>query len=429
MPQQFTSHLPSYLSADNPGPWGVFLEQVDRVAPYMGELSKWIDTLKHPERSLIVDVPVRLDDGSIAHFEGYRVQHSLNRGPGKGGVRYHQDVTLSEVMALSAWMSVKTAVVGLPYGGAKGGIRVDPRKYSQGEMERITRRYTNEISSIIGVNKDIPGPDVNTNAQTMAWMMDTYSMHAGATQPGIVTGKPIALGGSLGRVEATGRGVFIVGVAAAKDAGIDLTGARISIQGFGNVGGTAARLFNEVGAIVVAVQDHTGTIYDPKGLNVEALLTHVKQTGGVGGAANTTAIAADEFWAIETDILIPAALEGQITKNNAETIRARIIVEGANGPTTPEADDILNRNGVVIVPDVLANAGGVTVSYFEWVQNASSFYWSEEEINQRLETIMSNAYNSVSATASEHGVSLRTAAFITACTRILEARQLRGLYP
>ncbi len=429
MPQQFTSHLPSYLSADNPGPWGVFLEQVDRVAPYMGELSKWIDTLKHPERSLIVDVPVRLDDGSIAHFEGYRVQHSLNRGPGKGGVRYHQDVTLSEVMALSAWMSVKTAVVGLPYGGAKGGIRVDPRKYSQGEMERITRRYTNEISSIIGVNKDIPGPDVNTNAQTMAWMMDTYSMHAGATQPGIVTGKPIALGGSLGRVEATGRGVFIVGVAAAKDAGIDLQGARISIQGFGNVGGTAARLFTEVGAKIVAVQDHTGTIYDANGLDVPALLAHVQQTGGVGGAANTTAIAADEFWAIESDILIPAALEGQITKNNAETIRARIIVEGANGPTTPEADDILNRNGVVIVPDVLANAGGVTVSYFEWVQNASSFYWSEEEINQRLETIMSNAYNSVSATASEHGVSLRTAAFITACTRILDARQLRGLYP
>lgn len=429
MPQQFTSHLPSYLSADNPGPWGVFLEQVDRVAPYMGELSKWIDTLKHPERSLIVDVPVRLDDGSIAHFEGYRVQHSLNRGPGKGGVRYHQDVTLSEVMALSAWMSVKTAVVGLPYGGAKGGIRVDPRKYSQGEMERITRRYTNEISSIIGVNKDIPGPDVNTNAQTMAWMMDTYSMHAGATQPGIVTGKPIALGGSLGRVEATGRGVFIVGVAAAKDAGIDLQGARISIQGFGNVGGTAARLFTEVGAKIVAVQDHTGTIYDANGLDVPALLAHVQQTGGVGGAANTTAIAADEFWAIESDILIPAALEGQITKNNAETIRARIIVEGANGPTTPEADDILNRNGVVIVPDVLANAGGVTVSYFEWVQNASSFYWSEEEINQRLETIMSNAYSSVSATASEHGVSLRTAAFITACTRILEARQLRGLYP
>lgn len=429
MSQQETEHIPSYLNAENPGPWGIFLQQVDRVASYMGELSKWTNTLKHPERSLIVDVPVRLDDGSIAHFEGYRVQHSLNRGPGKGGVRYHQDVTLSEVMALSAWMSIKTAVVGLPFGGAKGGIRVDPRKYSQAEMERITRRYTNEISSIIGVNKDIPGPDVNTNAQTMAWMMDTYSMHAGATQPGIVTGKPIALGGSLGRVEATGRGVFIVGVAAAKDAGINLTGARISIQGFGNVGGTAARLFTEVGAKVVAVQDHTGTIYDASGLDVEALLQHVKKTGGVGGAANTTAIAADEFWAIDTDILIPAALEGQVTKHNADAIRARIIVEGANGPTTPEADDILTRKGVIIVPDVLANAGGVTVSYFEWVQNSSSFYWSVEEINQRLENIMLDAYQSLSATASEHSVSLRTAAFITACTRILEARQLRGLYP
>lgn len=429
MSQQITQYLPSYLDPENPGPWAVFLEQVERVTPYMGELSKWVNTLKHPERSLLVDVPVRLDDGSIAHFEGYRVQHSLNRGPGKGGVRYHQDVTLSEVMALSAWMSVKTAVVGLPFGGAKGGIRVDPRKYSQAEMERITRRYTHEIGSIIGVNKDIPGPDVNTNAQTMAWMMDTYSMHAGATQPGIVTGKPIALGGSLGRVEATGRGVFIVGVAAAKDAGIDLTGARISIQGFGNVGGTAARLFNEVGAIVVAVQDHTGTIYDPKGLNVEALLTHVKQTGGVGGAANTTAIAADEFWAIETDILIPAALEGQITKHNADAVRARIIVEGANGPTTPDADDILSQKGIVIVPDVLANAGGVTVSYFEWVQNASSFYWSVEEINQRLEKIMLDAYHALTATASQHDVSLRTAAFITACTHILQARELRGLYP
>ena len=429
MSQQITQIIPSYLDVENPGPWGVFLEQVDRVAPYMGKLSKWTETLKHPERSLIVDVPVRLDDGSIAHFEGYRVQHSLNRGPGKGGVRYHQGVTLSEVMALSAWMSVKTAVVGLPFGGAKGGIRVDPRKYSPDEMERITRRYTHEISSIIGVNKDIPGPDVNTNAQTMAWMMDTYSMHVGTTQPGIVTGKPIALGGSLGRVEATGRGVFIVGVAAAKDAGINLTGVRVSIQGFGNVAGTAARLFSEVGAIIVAVQDHTGTIYDEKGLDVEALLTHVKQTGGVGGAANTTAIAAEEFWAIETDILIPAALEGQITKHNAGAIRARIIVEGANGPTTPQADDILNSKGIVIVPDVLANAGGVTVSYFEWVQNSSSFYWSVEEINQRLEKIMLDAYKTLTATAAEHDVSLRTAAFITACTRILEARELRGLYP
>lgn len=429
MSEQKNQQLPSYLDAENPGPWAIFLEQVERVEPYLGELRKWVNTLKHPERSLIVDVPVRMDDGSIAHFEGYRVQHSLNRGPGKGGVRYHQDVTLSEVMALSAWMSVKTAVVGLPFGGAKGGVRVDPRKHSIGEVERITRRYTNEISSIIGVNTDIPGPDVNTNAQTMAWMMDTYSMHAGTTQPGIVTGKPIPLGGSLGRVEATGRGVFIVGAAAAKDAGINLTGARVSIQGFGNVGGTAARLFAEVGAKIVAVQDHTGTVADPNGLDVEALLKHVKQTGGVGGVTNGKVITADEFWAVETDILIPAALDGQLTRHNADAVRARIIVEGANGPTTPEADDILNSKGIVVVPDVLANAGGVTVSYFEWVQNSASFYWSVEEINQRLEKIMSDAYSSLTATAAEHQVTLRTAAFITACTRILETRELRGLYP
>ena len=427
MSEQQNQHLPSYLDPDNPGPWGVFLEQVDRVTPYLGALREWVDTLKHPERSLIVDIPVRMDDGSIAHFEGYRVQHSLSRGPGKGGVRYHQDVTLSEVMALSAWMSVKTAVVGLPFGGGKGGVRVDPRQHSAAEMERITRRYINEISSIIGVDKDIPGPDVNTNAQTMAGMMDAYSARAGSAQPGIVTGKPIPLGGSLGRVEATGRGVFITGVAAAKDAGINLAGARVSIQGFGNVGGTAARLFTEVGAKVVAVQDHTGSIADPEGLDVEALLQHVKQTGGVGGAANTTAISAEAFWSVETDILIPAALEGQITRKNADSIQARIIVEGANGPTRPEADDILNSKGIVVVPDVLANAGGVTVSYFEWVQNTSNFYWSVEEINERLEKIMLDAYHALTATAKEHDVSLRTAAFITACTRLLEARQLRGV--
>lgn len=429
MTQQTSTYIPSYLDAENPGPWGVFLEQVDRVAPYLGELEKWVGTLKHPEKILVVDVPVRLDDGSIAHFEGYRVQHSLNCGPGKGGIRYHQDVTLSEVMALSAWMSIKTAVVGLPYGGAKGGIRFNPRNYSKNEVERITRRYINEISDFIGVEKDIPGPDVNTNAQTMAWMMDTYSMNAGKDCPGIVTGKPIAIGGSLGRVEATGRGVFIVGVAAARDAGLDLNGARVCIQGFGNVGSTAARLFCELGAKVVAVQDHTGTVYNPDGLQIDALIEHVNSHGGVAGKANVASISNDEFWEVESDILIPAALESQITKNNAHKIKTRIIVEGANGPTTPEADDILNANGITVVPDVLANAGGVTVSYFEWVQNSANFYWSEEEINQRLENIMDNAYNGVSATASEHGVTLRTAAFITACTRILQVRELRGLYP
>ena len=424
-----THALPSYLNADDVGPWGIYLEQVERVTPYLGKLSRWVETLKRPKRTLIVDVPIELDNGTVAHFEGYRVQHNTSRGPGKGGVRYHQDVTLSEVMALAAWMSVKSAAVNLPFGGAKGGIRIDPRNHSQAELERITRRYTSEIGVIIGPNKDIPAPDVNTNAQTMAWMMDTYSMNVGGTSTGVVTGKPVSLGGSLGRVEATGRGVFTVGYEAARDAGIDLNGARVIVQGFGNVGGTAARLFQEAGAKILAVQDHTGTVYNPNGLDVLALLNHMEQHKGLAGAPNTEAIANEDFWHIETDLLIPAALEGQINKNNADRIRARIVNEGANGPTTPEADDILNDKGVTIVPDVVANAGGVTVSYFEWVQDFSSFFWTEDEINNRLEMMMRSAYTTVAAVAKEHNVTLRTAAFIVGCARILESRQVRGLYP
>lgn len=427
MAQQKSRTLPSYLNPDDPGPWAVFLEQVDRVTPYLGDLASWVDTLKRPERALIVDIPVRLDDGTIANFEGYRVHHSLARGPGKGGIRYHQDVTLSEVMALSAWMSIKTAVVGIPYGGAKGGVRIDPRKYSQGELERITRRYTSEIVNIIGVDRDIPGPDVNTGAQTMGWMVDTYASQTGGIYPGIVTGKPIALGGSLGRVEATGRGVFTVGMEAARDAGVPIEGARIAIQGFGNVGGIAGALFEQAGAIVIAVQDHTGTIHNSKGLDVTTLLEHVRQHGGVGGFPDAEVIEPAEFWKIETEILIPAALEGQLNKNNANDIRTKIVIEGANGPTTPEADDILTSKGTIIVPDVLANAGGVTVSYFEWVQNRSAYYWSEEEVNQRLNRIMRDSYIAVSETAATHNVTLRTAAYITAGRRLLEARKFRGI--
>lgn len=424
-----THSLPSYLNPDDIGPWGIYLEQVERVTPYLGKLSKWVETLKRPKRTLIVDVPIELDNGTIAHFEGYRVQHNTSRGPGKGGVRYHQDVTLSEVMALSAWMSVKSAAVNLPFGGAKGGIRIDPRLYSQPELERLTRRYTSEIGSIIGPNKDIPAPDVNTNAQTMAWMMDTYSMNVGATTTGVVTGKPISLGGSLGRVEATGRGVYTIACEAARDANIAIAGARICIQGFGNVGSTAARLFTDAGAKVLAVQDHTGTIYNPNGIDIIALLDYVEQTKGVAGAPGTQSIANDQFWQIETDILIPAALENQINSQNADQIRARIVVEGANGPTTPEADDILTSKGIIVVPDVVANAGGVTVSYFEWVQDFSSFFWNEDEINERLSAIMKAAYKSMAGVAAEHKVTLRTAAFIVACARILESRQVRGLYP
>jgi glutamate dehydrogenase (NAD(P)+) len=424
-----THAIPSYLQADQLGPWGTYLQQVDRVTPYLGHLSRWVETLKRPKRSLIVDVPIHLDDGTIAHYEGYRVQHNTSRGPGKGGVRFHQDVTLSEVMALSAWMSVKNAAVNVPYGGAKGGIRVDPKKLSMGELERLTRRYTSEIGLIIGPTKDIPAPDVNTNEQIMAWMMDTYSMNVGETATGVVTGKPIHLGGSLGRREATGRGVYTVGVEAAHHIGLTIAGSRVAVQGFGNVGGIAAKLFAEAGARVVAVQDHGGTIYREAGIPVPALLAHVAAVGSVAGFADAEVMDPAAFWQVPCDILIPAALEGQITAVNAGQITARMIIEGANGPTTPQADDILHERNILVLPDVIANAGGVTVSYFEWVQDFSSFFWSEEEINARLVRIMKEAFAGVWQVATDHGVSLRTATFIVGCKRILHAREMRGLYP
>ena len=423
------SALPSYLDPNHLGPWGIYLQQVDRVTPYLGPLARWVETLKRPKRALIVDVPIELDNGTVAHFEGYRVQHNTSRGPAKGGVRFHQDVTLSEVMALAAWMSIKNAAVNVPYGGGKGGIRVDPRQLSMKELERLTRRYTSEIGIIIGPTKDIPAPDVNTNEKVMAWMMDTYSMNIGETATGVVTGKPVDVGGSLGRREATGRGVFTIACEAAAQIGLSIEGARVAVQGFGNVGGTAGKLFAEAGALVVAVQDHTGAIANDKGLNVPKLLEHVAKTGGVAGFKGGEPIKPAEFWGTKCDIMIPAALEGQVTKDNAGKIKARMLIEGANGPTTPEADDILNDKGVLVVPDVIANAGGVTVSYFEWVQDFSSFFWSEDEINARLVKIMKDAYAGVWHTAQQHQVSLRTATFIVACTRILHARDLRGLYP
>jgi len=424
-----TAPIPSYLQPEGLGPWGIYLQQVDRVLPYLGELARWADTLRRPKRALIVDVPIHMDDGRIVHFEGYRVQHNTSRGPGKGGVRFHQNVTLSEVMALAAWMSIKNAAVNVPFGGAKGGVRVDPKQLSLGELERVTRRYTSEIGIIIGPHKDIPAPDVNTNEQVMAWMMDTYSMNEGATATGVVTGKPLDLGGSLGRREATGRGVFTVGQAAAQRIGLDVAQSRVAVQGFGNVGGVSARLFAQAGARVVAVQDHSGTVYRAAGLDVEALQTHAARNGGVAGFAQAEALTVDQFWDVECDILIPAALETQITEANAGRIRARMVLEGANGPTTPLADDILHERNVLVVPDVIANAGGVTVSYFEWVQDFSSYFWSEDEINARLVRIMQEAFAAVWQVAQDHKVSLRTATYIVACQRILHARALRGLYP
>jgi len=421
--------LPSYLDANDLGPWGIYLQQIDRVTPYLGALSRWVETLKRPKRVLIVDVPIELDNGTIAHYEGYRVQHNTSRGPGKGGVRFHQDVTLSEVMALSAWMSIKNAAVGVPYGGAKGGVRLDPATLNRKELERVTRRYTSEIGIIIGPNKDIPAPDVNTNEQIMAWMMDTYSMNLGSTATGVVTGKPIALGGSLGRKEATGRGVFVVASEAAKRLNISLQSARVVVQGFGNVGGIAARLFYEAGAKVIAIQDHKGCIHNENGLNIPDLLQYSLQNGSIFDYKDGQSITKDEFWALESEFLIPAALESQINEKNAPTIKTKIVVEGANGPTTPAADDILKENGILVIPDVLANAGGVTVSYFEWVQDFSSFFWTEDEINNRLIRVITEAFVAIWSVAQDKNISLRTAAFTVACSRILQARELRGLYP
>ena len=419
----------SYVHPTPDSPWGTYLAQVDRVVPYLGRLARWAETLRHPKRSLIVDVPIEMDDGSVAHFEGYRVQHNLSRGPGKGGVRYHPAVTLEEVMALAAWMSVKNAAVNLPFGGAKGGIRVDPRQLSKKELERVTRRYTSEIGIIIGPQQDIPAPDVNTNAQIMAWMMDTYSMNVGATATGVVTGKPVDLGGSLGRVKATGRGVFVTGREAARRIGLDLNGARVAIQGFGNVGAPAGELFNQAGAKVVAIQDHTGTLINEKGFDFAELMPHVHATGGVAGFKGGAAAEPEAFWDVACDILIPAALEGQITAERARRTKARLVLEGANGPTVPSADDILADRGVLVVPDVICNAGGVTVSYFEWVQDFSSFFWTEDEINMRLDKIMIGALKRIWDTADQHRITLRTATFAVACERILSAREERGLYP
>ena len=419
----------SYVSDAPDSPWQTYLSQVDRVVPYLGPLARWAETLKRCKRALIVDVPIEMDDGSVAHFEGFRVQHNMSRGPGKGGVRYHPEVTLDEVMALSAWMSIKNAAVNLPYGGAKGGIRVDPKKLSIKELERMTRRYTSEIGIIIGPQQDIPAPDVNTNPQIMAWMMDTYSMNTGTTATGVVTGKPIHLGGSLGRVKATGRGVFVTGREAARRINLDLQGARIAVQGFGNVGSSAAELFYGAGARIVAAQDHTGSIFNAKGLDLATLMPHVRETGGVGGFKGADTIDGEAFWDVECEILIPAALEGQITAARARRLKAKLVLEGANGPTLPAADDIMAERGILVVPDVICNAGGVTVSYFEWVQDFSSFFWTEDEINLRLDKIMVGALKKIWDTADRHQITLRTATFAVACERILMARQERGLYP
>ena len=338
-------------------------------------------------------------------------------------------MTLNEVMALAGWMTIKNAALGLPFGGAKGGVRIDPRGFSAAELERITRRYTSEIGIVIGPGKDIPAPDIGTSEQTMAWMMDTYSMNVGHTASGVVTGKPVALGGSLGRQEATGRGVYIAAREAGIRVGVPIDAARVVVQGFGNVGGIAARIFRENGAKVIALQDAEATLCNPAGIDIPAALAHAAAHGSLSGFFGAEPLGEDDFWQLECEYFVPAALEGQLTPERARGLRARIVVEGANGPTTPAADDILQERDILVIPDVLANAGGVTVSYFEWVQDFSSFFWSEEEINDRLESIMMKAFDAIWRLAQERKLSIRTAAFVIACKRVLAAREQRGLYP
>ena len=410
-------------------PWAVAQQQFDLAAEHL-KLDPGIrQVLREPRRALTVTFPVKMDDGTVRVFTGYRVQHNLCRGPAKGGIRYHQNVSIDEVKALAMWMTWKCAVVGIPYGGGKGGVIVDPKKLSLKELEALTRRFTTEISVLIGPERDIPAPDVNTNAQVMAWMMDTYSMHAGYTVPGVVTGKPISLGGSEGRNEATARGAVYTIVDAAAHLGMDLTKATVAVQGFGNAGSIAARLIRDEGATVIAVSDTGGGILNRDGLDIDRVIGWKKEHGTVAGFPGSDPISNDKLLEVKCDILIPAALENQISAANAGRVRAKIVAEAANGPTTPEADAILHDNGVFIIPDILCNAGGVTVSYFEWVQDLNRDHWTETEVNAKLKTIMVKAFAEVLAQSLKEGVNMRTGAYLNAVQRVADATTLRGLYP
>jgi len=409
--------------------WEMAQEQLDNVAEIIRLEKGVLEVLRHPKRELTVHFPVRLDNGDIRVFAGHRVQHNTALGPTKGGIRYSAAVTLDEVRALAMWMTWKCALVGLPYGGAKGGVCVDPHQLSQRELEGLTRRFATEISLIIAPDGDIPAPDMGTNAQVMAWMMDTYSMHHGHTAMGVVTGKPVSVGGSLGRVEATGRGVTLVTGMACKKHGISLEGARVAVQGYGNVGSVAARLLAREGAKVVAVSDVSGAIYNEHGLDMELVEAVKVDEGGVCGTGAGESMTNAELLELPVDILVPAATERQITEENASRVRARMIVEGANGPTTPEADRILHQNGICVVPDVLANAGGVIVSYFEWVQDLQAFFWSEGEVNNRLEQLLSRAFEETWAAAEHHLTDLRLGAYAVGVNRVADATRTRGIYP
>ena len=405
------------------------MQNFDTAADKLGLTENMKSRIKYPQRSLIVSVPVRLDNGNIKRFEGFRVQHSTMMGPAKGGVRYHPDVTLDEIKALATLMTWKCAVAGIPYGGGKGGITCNPKEMSEEELERMTRRYVSEIMPIIGPEKDIPAPDISTNAQTMAWMMDTFSVNKGYTVPGVVTGKPLEIGGSLGRESATARGTVYSIENAAKYIGLDLSNTTCAVQGFGNAGSIAAKLIKEIGVKVIAISDSKGGIFDPTGLDPDKVLEHKSKTESVIGYSGSDQISNDDILTIDCDILIPAALENVITKKNASDIKAKIVAEAANGPTTPDADHILEENGVFIIPDILANGGGVTVSYFEWVQNVQHLFWTEEEINKRLRKIMDHSFIAVIEMKEKYKAHMRIAANMLGISRVSKAAELRGLYP
>jgi glutamate dehydrogenase/leucine dehydrogenase len=405
------------------------LQNFDAAADVLGLDNDAREMIKYPERMLTVSVPVRMDDGHIRRFEAYRVQHSSARGPAKGGIRYHPQVTLDEVKALATWMTWKCAVVNIPFGGAKGGITCDPKHMTQGELERMTRRYTSAILPIIGPEKDIPAPDVYTNPQTMAWIMDTFSMIKGYAVPGVVTGKPLNLGGSLGRNEATGRGVFYTLECACEHLGLSLKGSTVAVQGFGNAGSIAAQLLHAAGAKVIAVNDSTSGVYNRKGLNIPELIHMKTLTGKVEGFPEAVPISAEDLLALDCDILVPAALENAVHVDNAAKVRVKIVAEAANGPLTPAADRILEDKGVFIIPDILCNAGGVTVSYFEWVQDESHLFWEAQDIYNRLERVMKTAFNDVLKIRLEHKVDMRIAANMLGIGRVADAVKVRGIYP
>ncbi|MBZ5567879.1 MAG: Glu/Leu/Phe/Val dehydrogenase [Acidobacteriia bacterium] len=410
-------------------PFAIAMQQFDRAAEYMRLDPGLREVLRRPRRALTLSLPVKMDDGSVKVYEGFRVQHNSSRGPCKGGIRYHPGVTFDEVKALASWMTWKCAAVNIPFGGAKGGIVCDPKHLSRNELERLTRRYAYEISPLIGPDTDIPAPDVYTDSQVMAWIMDTYSMTRGHITPGVVTGKPLFLGGSLGRNEATARGCMFVIQAACKVVGIHLKGATVAVQGFGNAGSIAAELLDGRGVKIIAVSDSRGGVLNRKGLDIQALLAHKEKTGSVVEFQDSEPIGNEALLQLDCDILVPAALENQITIANADRIRARIVAEAANGPTTPGADAVLHKKGVMVLPDILANAGGVTVSYFEWVQDLQELFWDENDVNRRLEKIMVRAFEDVHKTAQKYRADMRTGAYILAIDRVAMATKWRGIWP